>query len=366
MRLRPYYIALILVPFGVAAGISPEEQFKIAKYHYDAGNLQKALPSVDKVLEDDTVNESAYYLRALIRYGMNDCEASLQDVNKAIQLTEKESTAHAEYLVLRARARLLLGEADKALRDVNSSILLSGTNEAAFLARATIKQSENDYRGAIADLSYAIEHFNPVDPEFYALRAKIVQEYHHPAPHEALFATVLYDLQAAISLDSDNYTHYRFRCSLYLSHDQKPEAMADLATMIETYPDRSEAYLMRGKIHMEDYAYQEAIEDFSRAIELQPHVEKSYRYRALCYHNTGLLKAARDDLSSAISLLAAQVSDHPADHHRQIVLAETYIQRGLVVTNISNATGSCEDFLHARELGVQKGNYYFSKFCNTW
>jgi tetratricopeptide (TPR) repeat protein len=350
----------------MVARTSPGEYFKVAKYYYDAGDYHKALPEINKVIATDSSYAGAFYLRALVQYELGNYEISISDSQMAIGLVEKESSAHAEYLVLRARARYALGVQDNALNDINSAILLSGTNPEAFLVRACIKKAIQDYRGAIADLNYAIETFNPAVADYYALRAQSVQEYYHPKHGDPMYSEVLTDLDRAIELDPDHYAHFVARSAFYLSNKQIDHALTDLSTMILNHPGRHEAYMLRGKILMEHYQYTEAIEDFTHAIALQPDDEKLYRYRALCYHNSGMLRAARQDLSEAITLLSERVVRDETDQHRQIVLAETYIQRGLVTTQINNTTGSCQDFLSARELGVQKGNYYYSKFCNKW
>ena len=367
--MRKYYDLIcifLLFPSVSFAQMVPREYFKMAKYHYDEGAYEQALEMVNKALELDSNYANAYYIRGRIYFDTEEYRHVLIDANRALDLTEKGSTAYAESLLLRGMTHHVLRQEEKAMIDVNESILISGSNPEAFLERARLKRAKSNYRGAIADLNHGIQLSQSKDAEMFATRALFTMEYYQPKWGDVNFDEMVADISRAISIAPDNYDYYQFRTGVFLNSGQKSRALEDLSTMITNFPDRHEAWSMRGLLMLQEAEYGKAVLDLTQSIKRDPTVEENYRYRALCFHNMGRLNEASRDLSAAINILANRMGESQYGDQTQIVLAEAYIQRGLCMTKMGNASGSCGDFQSAGDLGVRKGNYYYNKFCNNW
>jgi tetratricopeptide (TPR) repeat protein len=348
------------------AQVAPREHFKFAKYSFDQGDYYKSLEHINKAIKSDTSYAGAYFLKASALYEIEKYEMSIDNVDKALSLVDEKSSVAAEYLILRGRGNVMMGKEKEALTDFNTSILTAGTNTTAFVERAALKKKSNDYRGAIADITYAIEISRPENAELYAIRADLLSDFYRPKSGSNEFEKVLGDINKAISLRSDCYDYYRFRSDFYLKTGEKEAAMDALTFMIERFPNRFEPYAKRGLLLLHSYQYAEAIKDFTNSIILNPEDEENYRYRALCYHNVSKYHDAFRDLSKSIDMLSERVGQVNYSKNTQITLAETYIQRGLCLTRMGNSSSSCADFLNALDLGVTKGKVYFRKFCESY
>jgi len=360
-------LCVLVFAFNLAnAQVSPQEQFKFAKYQFDQKAYDKALSYVDQAIAADDSYANAYFLKASILFEIEAYEPCVRQTDRALELADAKSATAADLLLLRGRANVSLGKDEEALQDFNQSILVSASDAEAFRLRSELKKSMNDYRGAIADISHAIKISDPVNARFYAIRADLLNDFYKPKIGSDEYDLVLSDINKSIELEPENYDFYAFRSDFYVVQKQKEAAMEDLTAMINMAPARGEAYATRGLLHLQSYDYMEAVRDFTNSIRLNPENEENYRYRALCLHNMSRYRDAHKDLSRSINMLSEKINEVNYQKDLQMTLAETYIQRGLCLTRMGNASGSCGDFLQAVELGVRKGRQYFKKFCERY
>jgi lipoprotein NlpI len=97
---------------------------------------------------------TAYVMRAIAKYQLNDPQGALADYNKAIALNPKFAEAHYGRGVLKQEK---LNDPQGALADYDRAIFLNPKYALAYYNRGVLKQSKlNDAQGALADYNLAI------------------------------------------------------------------------------------------------------------------------------------------------------------------------------------------------------------------
>lgn len=114
-----------------------------------------ALADFNHAIALDPHYSHAYTMRALVKYQKQDRDGALADYNRAIELDPTDGDPYE------GRARVEWGSspesAKAALADFDRGIALKPTGFSIYLNRAFLKKSMGDIKGAIADLSRALE-----------------------------------------------------------------------------------------------------------------------------------------------------------------------------------------------------------------
>ena len=164
-----------------------------------------------------------------------------------------------------------------------------------FFNSAKVKDSLEDYGGAIEDYTKAIE-LNPDNAEYYYKRG--MSKYFSDDKKGSIV-----DFNKAIELNPDNAAEYYYKrgMSKYFSDDDKV-SIVDFNSAIELNPDNAEYYNIRGraKNYLEDYGG--AIEDLNKAIELNPDNAEYYDRRGRAKNFLDDYGGAIDDFNSAIAI----------------------------------------------------------------
>ena len=126
---------------------------------------------------------------------------------------------------------------------------------------AAMKLDKNDFEGAIADFSIAIQNSDDDESDYYAQRAY------------------------SFEMISDYYS-----------------AIADYTNVIRISPDNANAYCDRGRNKNFAGEFENAIPDFDKAISLDPLMFRSFVSRASARCRIDHVSAALADLNRAISL----------------------------------------------------------------
>ena len=95
----------------------------------------------------------------------------------------------------------------------------------------------------------------------------------------------------------------RLALALLNDRDNRPrEAMEQITSLIELYPNRADLYLARGGMEQDRKQYETALHDMNRALELNPKNPDAYLSRAALYMSMKRKKLAKQDCHTAISL----------------------------------------------------------------
>lgn len=162
-------------------------------------------------------------------------------------------------------------------------------------ASGLAKYKREDYNGAIADYTRAIE-LSPNYALLYNRRAgaKVGLGDYKGAEE---------DINHAIKLEPNGGGHWFARALLKNEMKRHREALADINKAIELEPEAdAEVYLNRGFIKEDLKDCKGAIKDFTRAIELNPTEALAYTRRGLCHGAVGEYKAAIADFTRVLDL----------------------------------------------------------------
>lgn len=198
-----------------------------------------------------------------------------------------------------------------------------------YFFRALAKFNLDDYAGAEADVSTAIEH-NPFITDAYELRGvtrqnlgkikEAVEDYDKalsilPENRGILFnkALALEELndygKARDAFDALIKHHPRFdsgylgRAKLYLSLKDTASAVKDIDKALELNKNAVNGYVMRADIAINSHGdYQQALADMDEAIKLQPRYAGYFINRAFLRHQTDDYYGAMSDYDYAVQL----------------------------------------------------------------
>ncbi len=172
----------------------------------------------------------------------------------------EESPHNVKVRLRRAALYQWLGADDKALADYNI-ILEDVPNHAdALLFRADIYRKKRDFRNARSD-------------------------------YERLIQLQPGNLQASLGLVITN------------DADGRPkEAMDQINTIVEAWPEEALVYLVRGEMFMKRGVYPQALMDFDESIRLDAANPDAYVSRGLYYKHRRKTSKAREDFQRAVAL----------------------------------------------------------------
>lgn len=127
-------------------------------------DYSSAILDFTKVINQNQGYEYSYSLRGNSKMELQDYRGAIKDYNKAVVFDDNDYESFHN----RGLSKLYLGGNYEALKDFNRAIELH-PNESSYNARADVKFELSDYRGAINDITNAIE-FNPKKGKSYCRR----------------------------------------------------------------------------------------------------------------------------------------------------------------------------------------------------
>ncbi len=199
----------------------------------------------------------------------------------------------AETYFERGNAKYVIDDYEGAIADFTKAIEINPNYAKAYFDRGNSKLSLNDYSGAVEDYEKAVE----IEPDNLAyisqcgeVKLNLLNDY----------TGAIYYFNKLISIDSkSNYSHdkmsdYSFFLRGVAKHNLQDYrgAIADYSKAIEIDPNYAEAYFKRGNAKYDFQDYKGAIADYSRAIEINP------RYASDAYYNRGLAKIILGQIDS--------------------------------------------------------------------
>jgi tetratricopeptide (TPR) repeat protein len=177
----------------------------------------RALPDLNKAIELDAGNQTAYYVRARVFDGTGDHKGAVADLTKAIELDSHPQRA----FVYRGKSYIKLGQTDQAIADFNTALGLDGMLSIAFLNRGIAYAKSGNLDAAIADFTAAIDAEKALVEEMaeYVSEEEEPPRFAEPYYHRGLAHEAKGDKQAAL----DDFTQ---AMSVGVSTDEEREAQA--------------------------------------------------------------------------------------------------------------------------------------------
>ena len=216
---------------------------------------REAADSAIEALQDAPVDQSeAYMLRAMME---QDPEKQLADVNKAIELNDKNTDAYQARSMLYFRD----GKVDEAVQDLKHLLELDPTNTrvTATAVRALTEMDRLDEAMKILDDGLKAKP----EAALYILRAAILQS-------EEKIDEALLDLNKAIELAPKDPSALLGRAQIYLGKGDAKKARQDLDKAMELKPDSVQGVLLRAYVSAEEGRLPDAINDMKMLVRSFP------------------------------------------------------------------------------------------------
>ena len=273
----------------------------------------------------------AYFTRALARFGTEDLQGALVDLNEAIRLNP-EGLADTAYSV-RGSIRFQQGDLKGALADLNEAVRLAPEDAGNLQKRGLMRLLQQDYKGAVADLNEALR-LKPKDADtkkFLMTANSLLQM--KPGDVEAIKARggirllqqdykgAIADFSEALRLKPNDVDAIKARGQAYLQQKDYKGAIADFSEVIRLKPGDVDAIKARGQAYFQQKDYKGAIADFSEVIRLKPGDVNVIKAR-------GGIRLLQQDYKGAVADLneALRLKPKDADIKKLLMTANSLLQ----------------------------------------
>ncbi|HDR91120.1 MAG TPA: tetratricopeptide repeat protein, partial [candidate division Zixibacteria bacterium] len=304
-------------------------------------DMESALECIQSALEILPTDPQLLYLSGSAKYMIGDDEGAVEDLDRTIELDHKNVSAYT----YRGMAKIGLGQHWEGIKDLNTAIRLDPKNHLAYFHRADAYQYNkkgeifgpgSELGKAIADYDWAIK-LNPKNPDYWYCRGRAKAHLEGFKPE-----IILSDYEKALELDKNHARAY-FGIGTYKAEQgEYAEAIENLTKSIDLDSTFPLAVSNRGMAKKLSGDYEGALIDFDKAIEMEPD-------NALFWFHRGSLKGCIDripyeeeiaDLNKALEL----TPDEP----------EIYFIRGMAKWNHRRYAEAIEDF--EKELEFRQNN----------
>lgn len=239
---------------------------------------------------EDRIAHLRYLASAELNWQMQKREEALKEMDKCIEAYSGNAAAFAA----RASMRGTQGDNKGALDDCNRALYLKPDLDYAKQIRAVAKAALNDYKGAIEDLdSLLSKRVN--DSKLYAARAEI----YCMAENEKLARK---DIDRALELDPSNARAQKALVIWYLQFQKYKEALPIAEKYVVKNPKSADAYSFLARAYSGNGQNQKSIENCTQAIKLDSKYYRAFTSRG---YNKMILKdykGSLEDSESSIKL----------------------------------------------------------------
>jgi len=134
------------------AGLTSEQQLKVALQHRQEGRAELAMATLDQAIERFPEQAGLRAVRGSIHLQQGQVVKALQDLELALALDPADTSA----LTNRAQAYRQFGRIPEALADLEQALVLDPDLLPARFNRGAIRYSSGEYRLALEDFDYCI------------------------------------------------------------------------------------------------------------------------------------------------------------------------------------------------------------------
>ena len=192
------------------------------------------------------------------------------------------------------RSELVSGHLAKALEKFNIVIQQRTDLYEAYYLRGYTKFKLDDYLGAEADFTRAID-LNPYWAQLFTIRGNTRDKL---SDYKGAFS----DYQKAIKIDSTDGSIYANRALTLLFLQQFEPCIADCNQAIRLHFETENIYTIKGQAELGLKNYRPAIHNFNEAISINRFSSYTYVQRALAYQGLNAIDSARNDLYKSLKL----------------------------------------------------------------
>jgi tetratricopeptide (TPR) repeat protein len=274
---------------SVAAAFRAEAYASRSASLYEQGKYLAAIDSAYLGTVEKSDHVESHLNRARAYLPRSEFDKALRSLNRVIQIDPQSAEAYS----LRGFVYTAKKNFDQAIKDETKAIELNGKFALAFQRRAEAHFSKKDLPATIKDLEQALS-IQPGMPEALCDRAIL-----HSMKKDV--AKTLEDLDTAIRSNPRCVKAHVLRAKALQSQGNSDKAMKSLDAAIAAGED-AVAYVARGALHQDKRNYEQSLKDFTRAIEIDAYSIAAYQGRALAFKKLGKDEEGKADLAKAKEL----------------------------------------------------------------
>jgi tetratricopeptide (TPR) repeat protein len=229
--------------------------FDNAVKKYYAGELNSAIDLLTKCINNKENLSQAYMYRGAASAFLGRFDEAFKDLQTSFQL----DSANDKIYYYMGKAYLLNQQYDLAAGYFKKSILIKSNDPDRFDALATAEISLENYKGAIASETRAIQ--------LDSMQSIFLQNRGFAELKLGYFEKAVRDLSRSLSLDK-SYKGYFDRALAYSQMKMYTVAMEDFNASLSIKPDNAEVLYYRGLVLEYMGKTREGCQDFNRSLEL--------------------------------------------------------------------------------------------------
>ena len=332
-----------------------EKDAKHAKSYYQRGTIHKhfneteeALADFKKVtfLESDFKNE-AHFEIGLIKVDQGDYKGSVIDFS--IVLNSDSTNSKAYYL--RGISNKLSNQYEVALLDFKSAIKHDTNNTDAYFQKGTVEVETEKFNEAIETLTKTIQK-SPKHAQAYFVRGishfeeASRKEFDHKKSH---LHSALSDFNKCLEIDEKIEPAYFDRGEVKMELRDYIGAIADFKKAIELKPNDLEAHYLKAICNYH-YGYEDiATKEMKDIVNMDSTYANARYFIAERLYETQKYKEALVEFNKLFNI---------EEPH-----ADAYVFRGYTKFELGDKIGACADWTEASKLGDKEAEHDLKKYC---
>ncbi len=169
---RVFWLAAFVLSGFTLLAQNSKELIQRSRDLMEKGEYVEALLNLNKVIENDANNSTAYFLRGNIKDRFDDRHGAMKDYNLAIEKNPRSADAY----FARGNVKMKLQDYYGAIDDYSKAIAINENYVEAYFNRGKAKQYLQAYEDAINDCSKIIQ-INPKNYDAWYMRGLLRIEF---------------------------------------------------------------------------------------------------------------------------------------------------------------------------------------------
>lgn len=249
---------------------------------YEQGKYLAAIDAAYLASIEKSDFANAHLARAKAYFPRSEFDKAIRSLNRVIQLIPN----HAEAYSLRGQAYLAKNNPGQAIKDQDKSIELDGKYALAFSRRAEAYFSKKDMASTVKNIESALS-LQPTLPDALCQRAYL-------QAMKKEYGKALSDIDAAIKTNPRFIPAHILRGKTLIAQGNKEEALKSFHKAISIRDD-APAYTARGLLYYDKKEYEKSLQDFTRAIAIDARLAAAYQGRAQTLKKLGREEESKED-----------------------------------------------------------------------
>jgi tetratricopeptide (TPR) repeat protein len=296
----------------------------LAALYIETGETEKAVATLQKLLEQDTNNPN---LLAALAESLTDLKKFDEALKHCDEVIKQAPGSNVGYK-LRARVKMMQEDFPGAIKDLDEALAINGNDPQALLLRSNLHASQGHDEQAKADVDKLLKQI-PDLPQAIELRSML-------AAQKKRWADAISDMQTLIQTDPTK-AEYRIRLAGYYVGDSRPRKAIELLTQVidsirdENDPgereSKADALRARGDALLSVGKHADAVKDYDEALKIDPkdtHVLNNLAWVLATSPDEPVRNA---DRSIELGLKACEITKYEKPHILS-TLAAGYAEKG--------------------------------------